>query len=318
MIFFFIPSFIYFSLHIFSLFLSCPAVFFFFFHFSSVRPLFAFLCHVIFCTFFLSFTFSFFSSFFFLLCRLFLWFFFQFLFHLSFHFVFLFGFFFLFCSSLCFGSPSPGSKSCWRWLTFSTKSINVAYRERRWWQHLCIRILSLSLSLSVSVSVSVSLSLVYHELIAKWLRERIRTARETLGCDTSSNLHQAEIHPQRVFLSLETDIGASAPHPSGKCPKRRDCSLLTTDSADWQLSPPLSLSDRLQRLKISVVINFSDANAIHVPFSLSFVYLKTQLDILFWNPPTNRADKGHYVTLTHPVTPPHTYLYIYLLNLCWQ
>ena len=39
------------------------------------------------------------------------------------------------------------------------------------------------------------------------------------------------------------------------------------------------------------------SDAIHVAFLLSFVYLKTQLHTLFWNPQTNRPVNGQHVTV---------------------
>ena len=126
-----------------------------------------------------------------------------------------------------------------------------------------------------------------------WKREMVRTAREILGCDKSSHLHQVEIHLQRALFLHARLIQAFLPGVSAQNSMTPQCLPLTL-LIDC---PLLGIENFHRYVFFGCLCNSS--YTIHMAFPLSLIYLKTQLHILFSNPQTNQPVKSQYVTLVH-------------------
>ena len=134
--------------------------------------------------------------------------------------------------------------------------------------------------------------------MTKWLREReIRIDRELLGYNTFRALLIRSTSTRLVQDRLSFLLHASFKRliPGLSSPG----AICTTTTTLWQalktawrlVSPQLNARDRkLPRLYIFRALTHSSCS-MHVAFSLSSVYRKTQIHILFWNPQTYTASQ---------------------------
>ena len=150
-------------------------------------------------------------------------------------------------------------------------------------------------------------------------KKRVKTVRETLVCDTSSDVHKVEVYLQRALLLrafLTNWYKAALQHRAACLPwdnaqngMTANCLLLILLTADLLLS---TRGWKLPSLCIFRMLMYA-SDGIPVVFPLSFVYLNTQVHILFWNPQIYCLVKSQYVSHTHTRTL-YIYIYIYIYS----